>query len=327
MYICHLPEWFITTIRPRVRPQPNSPPTASASPSAKTGKSASEPSSTARNPTPWRPPPQPRGPEPRRGDAFQILRALPHGHAAAALGTLKRLGLPALLDRRRSRPRDLALALIAARLLAPRSKLATARTLAPETASTSLGALLDARTSSTPSGQQAVAAPATSATTPARRGTPPWPGAATARNTLQIVPGLGLAVAVEVFPSYTPRWPNSARRQVVGDRGSSYQPNSAGLSCATQLNPGQRDISSTATPGSAWWSSTPGSPRSAPKSEKRLEAIAAATQFGRPHRPQGEKFTDDSFAPKIRPGSVLLSTEQTVRAYKSLASVETAFRR
>ncbi len=77
------------------------------------------------------------------GDAFQILRALPHGHAAAALGTLKRLGLPALLDRRRSRPRDLALALIAARLLAPRSKLATARTLAPETASTSLGALLD----------------------------------------------------------------------------------------------------------------------------------------------------------------------------------------
>lgn len=77
------------------------------------------------------------------GDAFQILRALPHGHAAAALGTLKRLGLPALLNRKRSRRRDLALALIAARLLTPRSKLATARTLAPETASTSLGALLD----------------------------------------------------------------------------------------------------------------------------------------------------------------------------------------
>src|SRR5712692_10931871 len=36
-------------------------------------------------------------------DAFQILRSLPHGHVAAALGTLRRLGLEPILSRSRDR--------------------------------------------------------------------------------------------------------------------------------------------------------------------------------------------------------------------------------
>ena len=78
--------------------------------------------------------------DPRK--AFAIRRALPHGHAAAALGTMKRLGFRRLLGRRTERSRDLALAAVAARVLDPASKLATARALDPETASTSLGAVL-----------------------------------------------------------------------------------------------------------------------------------------------------------------------------------------
>ena len=51
-------------------------------------------------------------------------------------------GLPRILQRLRSRERDLALAAIVARVLSPDSKLATARQLSPETASSSLGAAL-----------------------------------------------------------------------------------------------------------------------------------------------------------------------------------------
>jgi hypothetical protein len=73
------------------------------------------------------------------GDAFRIVRSTPHGHVAAVLGMLRTLGLEPLLDRRRSRSRDLALALIVARLLAPCSKLATARTLGQSTLGQVLG--------------------------------------------------------------------------------------------------------------------------------------------------------------------------------------------
>ncbi len=75
--------------------------------------------------------------------AFAIRRALPHGHAAAVLGTMKQLGFRRLLGRRKGRSRDLALAAVAARILEPASKLATARALDPETAATSLGTLLE----------------------------------------------------------------------------------------------------------------------------------------------------------------------------------------
>jgi len=69
------------------------------------------------------------------GEAFEIQRSLPHGHVAAVLGTLRRLGLERLLDRKPHRLRQLTLAMIVARLLHPCSKLATARGLDEETSS------------------------------------------------------------------------------------------------------------------------------------------------------------------------------------------------
>ena len=78
-------------------------------------------------------------------DASQLLRierSWAHGHVAAVLGTCRQLGLERILHRSRSRERDLALAAVVARVLAPGSKLATARRLSPETADSSLGALL-----------------------------------------------------------------------------------------------------------------------------------------------------------------------------------------
>jgi hypothetical protein len=61
------------------------------------------------------------------GEGLEIVRALPHGHVAAALGTARRIGLERLLPRGSERRRRLALALIVARLLDPAAKLATAR--------------------------------------------------------------------------------------------------------------------------------------------------------------------------------------------------------
>src|SRR2546430_15111008 len=76
-------------------------------------------------------------------NAVEIVRALPHGHVLAALGTARRIGLDAVLPRRApQRRRDLALALIVARLLEPAAKLATARMLDPATAAHSLGEML-----------------------------------------------------------------------------------------------------------------------------------------------------------------------------------------
>ena len=74
--------------------------------------------------------------------AVTIRRSRPHGHVAAILGTLRRIGLVRVLGRKAERRRDLAVAAIAARIIHPASKLATARALDPETASTSLGAML-----------------------------------------------------------------------------------------------------------------------------------------------------------------------------------------
>ena len=76
--------------------------------------------------------------------SIEIRRSLPHGHVAAALATAKRIGLEDLLPRRgKHRQRRLALALIIARLLDPAAKLATARMLNSETASHSLGEVLE----------------------------------------------------------------------------------------------------------------------------------------------------------------------------------------
>ncbi len=73
-------------------------------------------------------------------NGFEIRRSLPHGHVLAALATARRIGLDDLLPRRAlQRRRDLALALIVARLLDPAAKLATARMLDTATANHSLG--------------------------------------------------------------------------------------------------------------------------------------------------------------------------------------------
>jgi hypothetical protein len=60
-------------------------------------------------------------------EAFRITRSLPHGHVEAVLTMIRKLGVPALLASEPSRHRDLALAMIAERLLFPSSKLANTR--------------------------------------------------------------------------------------------------------------------------------------------------------------------------------------------------------
>lgn len=72
---------------------------------------------------------------------FQIGRSLPHGHVAAVLGIVRKLELDRLIGSKRSRQRDLVIAMIVARLLDPSSKLATARGL--EESVSSLGEVLE----------------------------------------------------------------------------------------------------------------------------------------------------------------------------------------
>ena len=75
-------------------------------------------------------------------EAFEITRSLPHGHVAAVLGTARRLGIEELIDAAPSRTRNLVLAMLIAQVIAPASKLAFARALRTETATSSLGELL-----------------------------------------------------------------------------------------------------------------------------------------------------------------------------------------
>jgi len=81
-------------------------------------------------------------PAPVSPEVFVICRALPHGHVAAVLGTLRRIGLERILGPDGNRCRDLVIALVAARLTEPTSKLATAKALSPDTAASSLGEVL-----------------------------------------------------------------------------------------------------------------------------------------------------------------------------------------
>jgi hypothetical protein len=67
------------------------------------------------------------------GESLAIERSLPHGHVAAVLGVLRDLDLERLLSRERCRERDLCVALICQRLLAPGSKLSAARRFAQTT--------------------------------------------------------------------------------------------------------------------------------------------------------------------------------------------------
>ena len=69
---------------------------------------------------------------------LDITRSLPHGHIAAVLGTVRKLGLERTIAGAACPERERVLALIAARILDPASKLATARGLAADTARDSL---------------------------------------------------------------------------------------------------------------------------------------------------------------------------------------------
>jgi hypothetical protein len=81
-------------------------------------------------------------------DQLQIERSLPHGHVAAALGMIRKIALDRLIlstakDAEARRNCDLAVAMIVDRLITPRSKLGFVRAVDEETATTSLGAVLD----------------------------------------------------------------------------------------------------------------------------------------------------------------------------------------
>ena len=76
---------------------------------------------------------------PQDQDAITIIRSLPHGHVDAALGTARKIGLDRLLGPDGNRCRGLILALVVSRILDLGSKLAAARALSPDTATSSLG--------------------------------------------------------------------------------------------------------------------------------------------------------------------------------------------
>ncbi len=76
------------------------------------------------------------------GQHLRIERSLPHGGVAAVVGVIKKLGLHTIVGSRRSAQRERVLAMIAARVLDPASRLALARQLDPATASSTLGEVL-----------------------------------------------------------------------------------------------------------------------------------------------------------------------------------------
>jgi len=78
------------------------------------------------------------------GQDLELTRSLPHGHVAAVLAHAHALGLPALLGPA-GRQRDLALALVVARVCRPGSKLATTRWWTDTTLAADLG-IADAST-------------------------------------------------------------------------------------------------------------------------------------------------------------------------------------
>jgi transposase len=75
-------------------------------------------------------------------ESFDIVRSLPHGHVEAVLGSLRKIGLEGIIGEKGCREHALSVAMIVARLMDPRSKLATARGLGEETLFSSLGEAL-----------------------------------------------------------------------------------------------------------------------------------------------------------------------------------------
>src|SRR6266508_5481647 len=81
-------------------------------------------------------------PVPPEASGLEIVRSWPHGHIAAVLGTVRRLDLERLLAPKATPARALVVAMLVQRLVAPGSKLATARGLARETRSSTLSDVL-----------------------------------------------------------------------------------------------------------------------------------------------------------------------------------------
>lgn len=71
-------------------------------------------------------------------EGFDIIRSLPHGHVAAVLNSLRKLGIDKIIEGKASRMRNIVVAMIVARIIDPRSKVAMARGLDRETAFSSL---------------------------------------------------------------------------------------------------------------------------------------------------------------------------------------------
>ncbi len=78
----------------------------------------------------------------RRAKILSPTRSLPHGHVAAILGAIRGAGLDGILGPEGNRPRNLVLAMLVNRIVAPASKLATARMLDEPTVCTSVGRVL-----------------------------------------------------------------------------------------------------------------------------------------------------------------------------------------
>jgi len=73
------------------------------------------------------------------GPMPEVEASLPHGHVAAVLGTARHIGMEKLLSNKWGRERDLVMALVCGRVLAPSSKLALAQALQPGSAHHTLG--------------------------------------------------------------------------------------------------------------------------------------------------------------------------------------------
>lgn len=75
--------------------------------------------------------------------AFETLDAWPHGHVAAVVGMMRKLGLDRLLAVRPSREKAIALALVAGRVIHPGSKLSLSRHCRPDARLSTLGQVLE----------------------------------------------------------------------------------------------------------------------------------------------------------------------------------------
>lgn len=73
-------------------------------------------------------------------DALEVVRSLAHGHVDAVRGAMRQLGFDKLIDAKKSRERDLVVAMIAGRIIAPEaSKLGMTRAWADTTLADDLG--------------------------------------------------------------------------------------------------------------------------------------------------------------------------------------------